>query len=98
MSKRLDFARDLRNHQARYGLSIKDEAEWIGNDAAALWLQKNKNRALRKADRRLSDQQAASSAMKLPRRKRIKLGHAVIDPSDPHDQLPGVDMKRVPWR
>jgi hypothetical protein len=33
MSKRLDFARDFRNHQARYGLSVKDEAEWMENDA-----------------------------------------------------------------
>jgi len=27
---------------------VKDEAEWMENDAAARWLQKNENRALRK--------------------------------------------------
>ena len=52
MSRRLDFEKASRNHQARYGLSVKDETEWMGNDAAALWLQKNGNRALRKADHR----------------------------------------------
>jgi hypothetical protein len=98
MSKRLDFARDLRNHEARYGLSIKDEAEWMENDAAARWLQKNGDRALRNGGYRLSDQQAAPPGAKSPRRKRLKLRHAVIDPCDPYDQLPGVDMRRIPWR
>jgi hypothetical protein len=98
MSRRLDFNQDFRDRQARHGMSVKDEAEWMENDAAARWLQKNENRALRKADHRLSAQQAASSAMKLPRRKRLKLKHAVIDPCDPYDQLAGVDMRRAPWR
>ena len=35
MSKRLDFGQDLRNRQARHGLNVKDEAEWMENDAAA---------------------------------------------------------------
>jgi hypothetical protein len=98
MSRRLDFNQDLRNQQARYGVSVKDEAERMENDAAARWLERNGNRALRKADHRLSDQQAASSAMKLPRRKSLKHRHADLDPCDPHDQLAGVDMRRIPWR
>ena len=98
MSRRLNFARDLRNHQARYGVSVKDEAEWMENDAAACWLRKNGNPALRKGDHGFSAQQAASSGMKLPRRKRLKHRHADLDPCDPHDQLAGVDMRRVPWR
>jgi hypothetical protein len=53
---------------------------------------------LRKGDRRLSDQQAAPSGTKSPRRKRLKLRHATIDPCDPHDQLPGVKLRRMPWR
>jgi hypothetical protein len=28
-SRRLDFNKALRNHQARYGLSVKDETEWM---------------------------------------------------------------------
>ena len=80
MSRRLDFNQDFRNRQAKYGLSVKDETKWMENDAAARWLQKNENRALRKADRRLSGQQAASSGTKSPRRKRLKLRHAIIDP------------------
>jgi len=48
MSKRLNFGQDFRNRQAKYGVSVKDEAEWMENDAAARWLQKNENRALRK--------------------------------------------------
>ncbi len=98
MSRRLDFNQDLRNRQARHGVSVKDEAEWMENDAAARWLKKMENRALRKPDHRLSDQQAAPSGTKSPRRKSLKLRHAVIDPCDPHDQLPGVDMRRMPWR
>ena len=54
MSRRLDFNQDLRNQQARYGVSVKDEAERMENDAAARWLERNGNRALRKADHRLS--------------------------------------------
>ena len=98
MSRRLDLNQDFRNRQAKYGVNVKDKAEWMENDAAARWLQKNENRALRKADHRLLDQQAAPSGTKSPRRKSLKLRHAVIDPCDPHDQLPGVDMRRMPWR
>ena len=29
MSRRLDFNRDFRNRQARYGVSVKDEIEWM---------------------------------------------------------------------
>jgi hypothetical protein len=43
MSRRLDFSKDFRNHQARHGVSLKDEAEWMENDAAARWLRKNGN-------------------------------------------------------
>jgi hypothetical protein len=82
MSKRLDFRQDLRNRQARHGLNVKDEAERMENDAAARWLQRNGNRALRKGDHRFSAQRAASSAMKLPRRKRLKHRHAAIDPCE----------------
>jgi hypothetical protein len=53
MSRRLDFGKDFRNHQARYGMSVKEKTEWMKNDAAARWLQKNENRALRKADHHL---------------------------------------------
>jgi hypothetical protein len=98
MSRRLDFNKACRHHQARHGVSLKDEAEWMKNDAAALWLEKMENRALRKPDHRLSGQQAAPSGTKSPRRKSLKLRHAVIDACDPHDQLPGVDMRRMPWR
>ena len=98
MSRRLDFNQDLRNRQARHGVSVKDEDEWMENDAAARWLRKNGNGALRKPDRRLSGQQAAPSGTKSPRRKRLKLRHAIIDPCDPHDQLPGVKLRRMPWR
>jgi hypothetical protein len=97
MSRRLDFNKDFRNDQARHGLSVKDEDEWMKNDAAARWLQKIENRASRKSDHRLSGQQTATSGTKSPRRKSLKLRHAIIDPRDPHDQLPGVDMRRMPW-
>jgi hypothetical protein len=96
MSGRLDFNQDFRNR--RHGMSVKDEAEWMENDAAARWLQKNENRALRKADHRLSDQQAAPFGTKSPRRKSLKHRHAAVDPCDPYDQLAGVDMRRAPWR
>jgi hypothetical protein len=72
MSRRLDFNQDVRNRQAKYGLNVKDETEWMTNDAAARWLQRNENQALRKADHRLSDQQAARSARKSARRKKVK--------------------------
>jgi hypothetical protein len=39
MSRRLDFEKASRNHQAKYGLSVKDEGEWMKNDAAANWLR-----------------------------------------------------------
>jgi hypothetical protein len=84
MSRRLDFGKNFRNRQARYGLSVKDEAEWMENDAAARWLQKNENRTLRNGGYRLSDKQAAPPETKSPRRKRLKLRHAVIDPCDPY--------------
>jgi hypothetical protein len=66
MSRRLDFNQDSRNRQAKYGLSVKDEAEWMENDAAARWLQRNENRGLRKADHRLLAHQPASRGTKSP--------------------------------
>jgi hypothetical protein len=97
MGRRLDFEKASRNHQAKYGLSVKDEGEWMENDAAASWLRKNKSRAFRKGDHRLPAQQPACSGMRRPRRKNLKRTHADLDPFDPHDQLAGVDMKQLPW-
>src|ERR1700730_185758 len=98
MGRRLDFNKASRNEQARYGLSVKDETEWMENDAAANWLRKHESRALRKADHRLSPQQPACSGMRRHRRKSLKHTHADLDPFDPHDQLAGVDMKQLPWK
>ena len=97
MSRRLDFNHDFRRRQAAYGLSVKDEAEWMKDDAAARWLRSNSNRALHKADRCTLEPQPISE-VKVPPRKSRKHRHADLDPCDPHDQLAGVDMKRVPWK
>jgi hypothetical protein len=96
MSRRLDFEKVSRNHQAKYGLSVKDEAEWTKNDAAANWLRKHESRS-RKGDHRLSPQQPACSGMRRHRRKSLKHTHADLDPFDPHDQLAGVDLGQIPW-
>jgi hypothetical protein len=66
---------------------MKDEGEWMKNDAAANWLRKHETRALRKGDYRSSAQQPACSGMRRPRRKNLKRTHADLDPFDPHDQL-----------
>jgi hypothetical protein len=97
MSRRLDFNKASRNVQARYGLSVKDEAEWMENDAAARWLARNANRASQKPGYRPSAERGPCRGMKMHRRKRPKLTHADLDPHDPYDQLAGVDMKRPPW-
>ena len=94
MSRRLDFEKACRNHQARHGLSVKDETEWMENDAAARWLARNGSRALQKSDHRPSAQQPATSATKLPPRKRKQ---ADRDRHDPHDHVTGADMRRIPW-
>src|SRR5262249_5136787 len=96
MSRRLDFNHDFRRRQARYGLSLKDEADWLKNDVAARWLQRNKNRASRKADRCASEPQPVSQVKASPRKSR-KRSHADLDPSDPHDQVAGVEMGQLPW-
>ena len=85
MGRRLDFNKASRNEQARYGLSVKDEAEWMENDAAARWLQKNENRTLRNGGYRLSDQQAAPSGTKSPRRKSLKPDVLVDNPKTGQD-------------
>jgi hypothetical protein len=96
MSRRLDFNYDFRKRQARYGLNVKDEADWLENDAAARWLQRNGNRPPRKEDRCPPGREPISQ-VKLPSRKGRKHRHADLDPCDPHDQLAGVDMKQIPW-
>ena len=48
MSRRFDFEKASRNHQAKYGLSVKDEAEWMENDAASRWLARNAHRVSQK--------------------------------------------------
>ena len=97
MSRRLDFEKASRNHQAKYGLSVKDEGEWMKNDAAANWLRRNANHASEKADHRPSRERTACSGTKVPPRKRLKHKHSDLDAHDPHDQLAGVDMRQVPW-
>jgi hypothetical protein len=97
MSRRLDFNHDFRNRQARYGLSVKDEAEWMENDAASRWLQRNGNRPPHKEDRCAPDREPVSQ-VKVPPRKSRKHRHADLDPCDPHDQLASVNMGEVPWR
>jgi hypothetical protein len=72
MSRRLDFNQDFRNRQARYGVSVKDEGEWMKNDAAARWLRRNGNQASRKLDHHLSEKQATLSGTKSSRRKKIR--------------------------
>src|ERR1700730_18285917 len=72
MSRRLDFNKAFRNVQAQYGLSVKDEAEWMENDAAARWLARNTNRASQKADYRRSAERRTSCGMKIHRRKSLK--------------------------
>jgi hypothetical protein len=98
MSRRLDFEKASRNVQARYGLSVKNEAEWMENDAAARWLARNANRASQKADYRPLAERRTFCDMKIHRRKSLKRTHADLDPRDPHDQLAGVDMGRIPWK
>ena len=98
MSRRLDFNKASRNEQARYGLSVKDEAEWMENDAAARWLARNAHRASQKLGCRPSAERRTSCDMKIHRRKSLKRTHADLDRYDPHDQLAGVDMKQLPWK
>ena len=97
MGRRLDL-KASRNHQAKYGLSVKDEGEWMENDAAARWLARNAHRASQNADYRRSPGRRTSCDMKIHRRKSLKRTHADLDPRDPYDQLAGVDMKRMPWK
>jgi hypothetical protein len=98
MSRRLDFNKAFRNEQARYGLSVKDETEWMENDAAARWLARNANRASHNPDYHPSPKRHIACDMKMHRRRRPKHTHADLDPRDPHDQLAGVDMKQLPWK
>jgi hypothetical protein len=97
MSRRLDFEKAFHKYQARNGLSVKDEAEWMKSDAAARWLRRNANHASEKADHRPPRERTACSGTKVPRRKRLKHKHSELDAHDPHDQLAGVDMRQVPW-
>jgi hypothetical protein len=96
MSRRLDFNQDFRRRQAAYGFSVKDEAEWMENDVATRWLQRNGNRAPHKEDRCARDREPISQ-VKVPSRKSRKHRHADLDPCDPHDQVAGVDMRQLPW-
>jgi hypothetical protein len=93
MSRRLDFNQDLRNRHARHGLNVKDEAEWMENDAAARWLRNNAKHASEKANHRPSSKRRASSGRKITS---LKHRHADLDPCEPHAQA-GVDMRRMLW-
>jgi hypothetical protein len=98
MSRGLDFEKASRNHQVKYGLSVKDEGEWMENDAAARWLARNPHRASQKPGYRPSAERGPCCGMKMHRRRRPKHTHADLDPFDPHDQLAGVDVKQLPWK
>jgi hypothetical protein len=70
MSRRLDFKKAFRNEQARYGLSVKDEAEWMKNDVAARWLQRHSHCASQLVGHHHgSSQRRKSYGIKLPGRK-----------------------------
>jgi len=97
MSRRLDYGHDFRKRQAAYGLSVKDEAEWMQDDAAARWLRRNGKHTSQKGDPRPAAKKRSSSEKQLRPRQSQKKRHADLDPCDPHDQVAGVDMKQIPW-
>lgn len=70
MSRRLDFNKASRNEQARHGLSVKDEAEWMENDAAGRWLRRHLRCASRLVDSYALPQRRRSHGMEWPVRKR----------------------------
>jgi hypothetical protein len=92
-AKRLDFAKDFRYRQAKFGLSIKDDFEWSENEAAARWLRRHTNCSSQPGRHRISGRKPAEYGTKLSARKPLNL-----DPCDPHDQVAGVDMKTPPWK
>jgi hypothetical protein len=96
MGRHLDFARSSRNRQARFALSVKDEAEWMENDAAARWLRRNAKHIPQIG--RLLNQLDKPTMHKLAASNKPKRRHADLDPHDPHDQLLGVDTTRLPWK
>jgi hypothetical protein len=61
MGRRLDFTKAFRNEQARYGLSVKDEAEWMENDVAARWLQRRSHCASQLIDHHHASSQRRGS-------------------------------------
>jgi hypothetical protein len=90
MARRIDFERNTLNRRSRYGLSIKDEAEFRQQDLAARWLKS--------AEQRLKQPSPKPKALKRSAVKHPFPGTNIdLDPYDPHDQLPGVDMSRPPW-
>ena len=65
MGRRLDFEKASHKYQAKSGLSVKDEAEWMKSDAPARWLRRDENRTSRKSGFAVSAQRSASCGMKL---------------------------------
>ena len=95
MARKIDWERHTLYRKARFGLSVKDEAEFRKTDVAARWLAHR--------EQELTKPKAAAPLLKQKPSTRTKSARPsaasfeALDPQDPHHQLADVDMSRPPW-
>jgi hypothetical protein len=90
MSKRLNWERNTLARKAQYGLSVKDESDYLSRDFTAKWIDRHEKHAERVQRWQRRKQQRTQPP-------RVAESFDDIDPTDSHHQLAGVDMKRPPW-
>jgi hypothetical protein len=95
MARKIDWERRNLSNKSRYGLSIKDEAEFRQKDLAARWLKSAEAQRDSSVVAECKPKPKPSKAKPTP----IKYykTFAEIPTDDPHAQLVGVDMSRPPW-
>ena len=95
MARKIDWERHTLNRKARFGLSVKDEAEFRKTDVAARWLAHR--------EQELTKPKAAAPLLKQKPSTRTKSARPSaasfeqLDSEDPFHQLAGVDMTAPPW-
>jgi len=96
LARKIDWERQTLSRKARIGLSVKDEAEFMQNDAAARWLAR-REQVLAKPNKPATPLLKQKPSTRTKSARPSAASFEALDPQDPHHQLADVDMSRPPW-
>jgi hypothetical protein len=88
LTKKLNWERNVMARKSRHGLSIRDEADLMERDVAARWLARREQQLTKPT------KPAPLLTQKSAKSDRPPTSFDQLDPTDPHSQLPDVELRQ----